>query len=254
MRRFLGKELRELVRTGKGVVVLSVFLAFGLASPIVAKLMPALVEKILSSMPGAVFEIPQPTAFDAYRQYLKNMYQIGMVVMILIAMGTVAEEKANKSLVVLLTMQVSRTGIIVAKYLGYAILLGLGLVLGAAACALYTHFLFGETLIGRLAPAVLVLYLDNLLLLATVLFFSAVAPRPVFAGLGGFGIYLLLSAAGFVFQSQAVIVPGQNAGLAGFLIDGGRHFPEALPAIGVTLGLTMVVLLATVWIFRRQEL
>jgi len=65
-RAFLWKEFVEILRTWRIWVIPGMLVFFGVTSPIVAALTPALVRSMAASAPGVVIHIPPPTALDAY--------------------------------------------------------------------------------------------------------------------------------------------------------------------------------------------
>ena len=79
---FLRKELTEIVRTWRIWVIPGMLVFFGITSPIIAALTPALVHSMASSQPGVVIRIPQPTALDAYAQFLKNLDQFILIAIV----------------------------------------------------------------------------------------------------------------------------------------------------------------------------
>jgi ABC-2 type transport system permease protein len=70
----LRKEALEQFRTYRFLVIAAVLIAFGLLSPLLAKLTPELFKLIPG---GAQFAglIPEPTVLDAFAQYIKNINQ-----------------------------------------------------------------------------------------------------------------------------------------------------------------------------------
>jgi len=138
-RVLLVKELAEQWRTGRLLVVAVIFLIFGLTSPILAKYTPDIVKLAASSV---AIHVPTPTIKDAVAQLVKNLSQLGVLVAILLAMGTVAGEKESGTAAFIIVKPVSRFAFLAAKFCGLALtMLGAVAVCGAAAY-LYTVLLF----------------------------------------------------------------------------------------------------------------
>lgn len=47
---FLHKEIIELIRTGKGLILLGVFVLFGMMNPFIAKITPYIMKKMSKSL------------------------------------------------------------------------------------------------------------------------------------------------------------------------------------------------------------
>lgn len=92
-RVLLRKELLEAKRTSRMLVILVVFFIVGLISPILAKYTPLLLRSIPDMPAGLANAIPEPTVQDAILQYVKNISQFGVLLMILFGMGSIAQEK-----------------------------------------------------------------------------------------------------------------------------------------------------------------
>ena len=137
------KELLEQWRTRRLLVLGSVFLFFGLLSPITAKLTPELMKWMADTMPGVVIQMPPPTAGDAMAQYLKNLSQILPLVVLLVAMGSVVGERERSTLPMVLAKPVPRGAVLGCKFLGLVTALLISFALGGAAAYYYSLLLFG---------------------------------------------------------------------------------------------------------------
>ena len=90
---FLRKEFTEIVRTWRIWVIPGMLLFFGLISPIIAALTPALVQSMASAQPGVVVKLPPPTALDAAAQFLKNLNQFILIAIVIAGAGVVSGER-----------------------------------------------------------------------------------------------------------------------------------------------------------------
>ena len=109
----LRKELLEQWRTLRLPVIAAVFVLIGLGSPLLARFTPELVE----ALGGAQFQIvlPPPTTADAVDQLIKNVSQFGILVAVLLAMGSVATEKERGTAGLILTKPASRGAFLVRE-------------------------------------------------------------------------------------------------------------------------------------------
>jgi ABC-2 type transport system permease protein len=111
----LRKEIREQVRTARLPVVVAVFAMLGLLSPVFARY----IREIVEAAGGGQFQgmIPEPTVADAVAQFTKNMGQFGVLIAILVTMGSVATEKERGTAAFLLTKPITRGAFVGAKVL-----------------------------------------------------------------------------------------------------------------------------------------
>jgi len=196
-RTLLKKELIAQLRTHRTLITLAVFFVAGLISPLLAKYTPLLLE-LVPDMPAEFASlIPEPTINDAVGQYLKNVSQFGVILVIVLNMGAVAVEKERGTAAMLLTKPVKPGMVILTKWLAGMVNLSVGLLLAAIGCAFYTTLLFEPfSLLNFLALNTLLLvffgvYLSITLLASTLARTQAMAAALAFTGLA---LLLLLGA------------------------------------------------------------
>ena len=157
----LHKEILELWRSYRLLIVAAVLVAFGLLSPLTAKYTPELM-KLLPNGEAIAALIPAPSAADAVAQYLKNISQFSIILALLMTMGTVAHEKERGTAGMLLVKPLPRWAFLLAKFVALGLTFAASLAVAGAGCYYYTLVLF-ESL--RIGPWVVL----NLLLLVFVL-------------------------------------------------------------------------------------
>lgn len=248
---FLQKELTEIRRTWRLWVVPGMLVFFGVTSPIIAAVTPALVRSMTTSQPGMVIQLPAPTALDAFAQFLKNLDQFVLIAVVIAGAGVVSGERSSGTAILALTKPLSRGAFVVAKILSQVMLLVGATALGTAACVAMTAVVFGGGDPARLLLAVaLWLLYATLLVVMMTLFSAAFRSRGAAAGagLGFFFVTLLLSNWGPAARYSFVgLWPAQRDALMGNVVSSGWLVTTAAGAI-------VVGAVAAVRIFERQEL
>ena len=194
-----------------------------------------------------------PTAADAVERLLSYLVQFGLLVSILLAMGSVATEKERGTAAWILSKPVSRGAFLAAKQAAIAVNLGIAVVAGALAGYLYIGMLYGTWLpVAGFAAMGALLWL-TLVAFAALTFLGSTLTRSS------------LAAAGIGFVAFAVTAALGNLPVVGPFMPGSLAAPAQALAVGVEPGpvvgpvavtVAMVLGLATVsWLaFRRQEL
>ena len=245
------KELREAWRTRRLLVLAIVFIAFGIASPLIARYTPELIAA-LGAGEGIVIEVPPPTVRDAIGQFVRNIGQTGVLAAILLAMGSVATDKERGIAAVWLTKPVTRGAFLGAKAVAIGAVLAVGMVGAGIAGQAYTALLFE-------APGPVGWWLMcGLLLLqmsayAAITFLGSTLTRSPLAA-AGLGIAALTVIA--IIGALPVIGPWTPSGLAeaGIAVATGTT-PERLAQPVIATGLVIGAALIGSWLaFRRQEL
>jgi ABC-2 type transport system permease protein len=155
-------------------------------------------------MSGLQITVPEQTSLDAILSYFNSMATMPAWILILLAMGTIAGERERGTLVFLLTKPVTRTGVILTKFLTYFGVTAVATIIAAAAVGYYTVILFDANY--QVGPYIL-LNLEMLsflaLMLAVIIFFSSLFKSGIAAG----GMSLLAS---IILTMVVLLIPGYD--------------------------------------------
>ena len=248
---FLGKEVRETLKTWRLWVLPGILVFLGVSSPILTKITPTLLKATATSQPGVVIKLPTPTAVDSYLQFVGNLAQLVIIALIIAGAATISSEVKSGTTALVLTKPMSRAGFVVAKAASQLGLLVVATALGAAVCIATTIVLFNDAAVGPFVEAVAIwLVFAAMMLMLTIMLSAALRGQAPAAG-AGIGIWVsLVVLTGFPLirdHSPAGLVAANDAAL--------RHRDVALlwPVV-TSLVLAMVFVLAAIWFFRRREL
>ena len=247
----LRKEMIEQWRTYRLLIVAVVLFLFGLGSPLLARYTPEMLAAIPNLPAGLAGFIPKATINDAIAQYIKNMSQFGILLALLMTMGTVAQEKERGTAALILTRPVSRETFLLAKFSALMLTFGVSTLLAALGCWYYTFLLFkalpwaGFLAMNGLMLLVFLVYVAMTLLCSTLVRSQTGAGGLAFAG-------LILLAVLSAIPQLAEHLPGQLFAWGASLSLGQAQ--PAWSALWVSLGLIVVCLAAAMLVFKKQEL
>lgn len=252
MKAMLKKELMEVIRNYRWLLLPVVFVFLGLGQPISYKLMPEIL-KTATLPPGAVIKIPPPAPMDVVFSVLGQFNQLGILMIILTAMGTVAQEKSTGVAEGVLVKPLGRGTYLIAKFIVYSVLAVLACLFGLGIGAYYTDILIGPVNWSYVVTGGLV-YLPYLVLvvaitiLTSTLFFSQVA-----AGGTALLVIVALSLVPKLNTWSAKIFPGALITQANYLFHGQTQETVWQPLMFV--GLLIACLLFLAWLsLKSQEL
>lgn len=248
---FLAKELLEIRRTWRIWVIPGMLVFFGVTSPLIAYFTPTLVASIASGQPGLVIQLPEPTARDAFGQFLKNLSQIVTIAVVIAGAGTVSSERSAGTAVLALSKPLSRAAFVLAKLLGQDLLLVGATAVGTLLTWGVTALIFPKAPVADLIVAVALWLAFALLLTAMMVLFSVVvSSRGGASGAGLVFFFLVLLASTLPWLARYTF-----AGLFG--ASGRALAGESVEAIW-PLATGTLAMVAAAWgavaIFRRQEL
>ena len=248
---FIKKELIESVRTYKILIMLLVFFAFGIMNPLTAKMTPDLLK---AAMPdGMTITMADPTGFDSWTQFFKNISQMGLIVMVCVFSGVLGTELSKGTLINMLTKGLSRSAVILSKYTSMALIWTMSIVLSFFVTWGYTVYLFPDDKPVNLLFSVFCLWVFGMFLLALLLFAATLAKN-------NYGC-LLITGTGLVVCMLCNIIPSahkynplslatKNMDLITDTIEASSVYSCVWAA--VVLSLAFVIL--SVKIFRKRQL
>jgi len=248
---FLKKEIFEYVKTYKLLIMLMVFAIFGVANPLMAKLLPEILGSLVTD--GIVILIPDATAYDAWTQFFKNATQIGLIVMVILFSGVLASELSKGTLINLLTKGLSRTAVILSKYTSMVLLWTASIALCFGLTYGYTVYLFPADEVSNLLFSVFCLWLFGLFLLA-VLLFSAALTKSSYGCLLITGVVvvicMLVNIIPAAHRYNPVSLAADNMGL----ITNSIEVSSLYSTIFISFLLSLLFVSLSVFIFRKKQL
>jgi ABC-2 type transport system permease protein len=247
-RALLKKEVREQMRTHRLLIVAAVFVVFGMATPLLLKFLPQLLEL---AGEGMEITLPPPTAATVFGEYASTMLQVGVLVAVLMAMGSIARERERGLAAMILSKPVGLGAYILAKLTAVSGSFAVAMAAGGAGCYYYTTALIEPANASAFVGLNLLLALFLVFCLSVTMLLSSLFRNQLAAG--GIALAVLI---GQALLAQVPIVgeyvPGQLAGWGTGMLSGPH--PTAWPAVGVTVALTAACLFGARVALRRREL
>jgi ABC-2 type transport system permease protein len=244
----LKKEMTEQWRTYRLLIIASVFLLFGITTPLMLKYLP---EILKLSGETIQLEIPPPTAAQSLAEYAGSIGQIGVLVVVLVAMGTIATEIQRGTAVITLSKPVSYTAFVNAKFVAVSFSFLLSLVVASVVSFAYTVWLIGNASVAAFTGMNLLIGVFLLFSLSVTLLFSSLFKSSVAAGGCALGTVVAIS----LLSGLPIIgdfVPGKLLTWGNNLVNG--SVDSFWGALGVTIALTVICLLLTPRMLRKKEI
>lgn len=244
----LRKEIKEQLRTFRLLIVCSVFVFFGITTPLLLQYMPEILKLSGQQIP---IEIPAPTAAQSLSEYAGTIGQLGILIAVLVAMGSIANEVRRSTAVMVLSKPVSYAAFVNAKFIAMSLTFLISLALASVFCFAYTSFLIGNASVLSFVGMNLLLGLFLMFCLSLTILFSTVFKSSVAAG--GLSIGILIA------QALLASLPGIGDYFPGKLLPWGTYLLEARGinywwALGITIISTGACLFASQRILINKEL
>ncbi len=244
------KEIKEYLKTPKGLILLVLFLFFAFSSPLLAKY----INEILASVATDVEIIfPEPTLKDSWMQYFKNMNSICIIVYLIVMTGTISQEKNKGSIILVLTKKVSRFSLIFSKFLVGSLVFTVLFLLSTLVNGWYTNILFDEFNYNGLIISLLLQWLMGIFFTALAIFTSVIGKTPTTSALLGFFAFAILQIFNISSELALYNPSGASAIVNSILANTVDNSKLWIPIISSIL-FTVFLLAGSQIIFKRQEL
>jgi ABC-2 type transport system permease protein len=182
-RQYFKKEALEALRTNKYIILFVGTIFWALMDPLLLKLLPILLRSSLPiDMTSLLPELNRDTAFV---NFAGDLFEIGTLFFGFTLMGLLANEIRFKKLVFPMVSGARPAGVVLAKYIHYAIVLVIFILIAFLTNYFYTVQLFegGILSISIVLRAAVLYALYYCVLLAILLFLSSLFKRGLFAGI-----------------------------------------------------------------------
>jgi ABC-2 type transport system permease protein len=241
-------EWLRLVRTRRWIALVGIYVFFGLVGPLSARYLAEIVERFGG---GVEVTFPPPVPADGMIQYVSNVSQLGLLVAVVVAAGSLAFD-AKPEMGVFLRTRVERVwDILIPRLTVTFVAVGLSFVLGALAAWYETVVLIGSLPVAGTLAGIAYGLLYLALVVALVAAAGSRSKNVLGTVLVTFVVLLIMPIIGIV-EAIGRWLPSHLVGaLSG--IPGGVEINEYLPATGVTLILIGAFLwLAVRWSEARE--
>lgn len=250
---FFKKEFLEISRTGKLIILGAIFLLFGIMNPAIAKLTPYMLEMFSEDLAGSGMVITEVTvdALTSWTQFFKNI-PMALIAFVLLCGSIFTKEYESGTLLLVLTKGIARYKIVFAKTFAMISLWTAGYWLCFSVTYAYNDYFWDNSIVKGLIPAVIDQWIFGILIIALIVFFSAVSKT--FGGvlLGTVGAVALSYVAAF-FPKLASFAPTSLMNSAGLLI-GAESFEDYSKTVVTAVVITVMLIASSIPIMNKKHL
>jgi len=180
---YFKKEILESVRTNKYLILFIGIVFWALLDPLMLKLLPLLLKNYLPADLTVLFSTF--TRDTAFQTFLKDLFQIGTIIIALTLMGLISNEVSLKKLVFPYSRGANPAGVVLAKYIHYTVTISLFILIAFLTNYFYLNRLFtgGMLSIEIVLKSSLLYILYYSVLLSILLCLSSLFKRGLIAGI-----------------------------------------------------------------------
>ncbi len=242
-------EWLRMVRTHRWLVLVGVFLTFGVLGPVTARYLADIVGSVAGDI---TIVVPDPRPVDGILQFVSNATQVGVLAVVVVAASALSIDARVEVAAFLRTRVRHAGGLLWPRYGVIALTAVLALILGTAAAWILTSLLLGELPAGPMIVGTLYGALYLCFAVAVVAAAGALVRSTLPAVLLGIVTLLSLPVIGIIPAVQPWL-PSHLVFAVVELLEG-EAATTYLRAATVTLVTIPALLLTASWQLERREL
>ena len=249
----LKKDLLEILRNRKWLVYLITFLIIVVISVATARLLPELLNLIMSSTGIEETFTYKISVGDSYSQFISNMGQVGLLLIMIMFSTSLAKEKINGTYQLLKSNGVKDSEIVLSHFIAKLILITLAYLASVLVFVALNLVVFKEYTGYRGLVALTYLYLVLVFGLSLALFISSFAKKKSHCYILVIGIYFILSILS-VFPYIDVYVPLTGLNLANDYIVHQFNYEQKdyLINLFMNIGLIIVLVISSIYLYKNR--
>lgn len=242
------KEIVELIRTKRFLIVLLIFIMLGVLSPYTAKLLP----DILNEINNIAVEVPEPTLFDSWYQFFKSISQLGLVVLVIFSINILLEEFKQSTLTIIIVRGCNITNVILGKFIVYSFAWMLLLSLAGCVCFLLTSYFWNYEYMVEIILGIFNIFIFGVMLLS-ILIISSVMFNNIGSVLGFMILFIIFLFGVDMINDLSIFNPLKLITVNNLLILNEISFSDFYKPIFVTTIIIISNIILSIKIFKMRK-
>ena len=250
---FMKKEYLEAARTGKIMILILLFVLFGIMSPAIAKLTPWMMETLSDSMAesGLIITNVQVDALTSWTQFFKNI-PIALIAFVLIFSDIFTKEYKSGTLLLVLTKGLSRYKVVLAKTVLLLSLWTVGYGICFSITYGYNAYFWDNSIANNLFFSVTIWWLFSVWVICLIVLFSSLFQNNTGVTLCVGGTVLLAYLLSIIPRAKAyspTVLMNTNS-----ILMGVEEIDVYIKAIVITASLCIICIAVSIPLVNKRQL
>ncbi|MCL2860281.1 MAG: hypothetical protein FWF46_07015 [Oscillospiraceae bacterium] len=244
----LKKDIKELFKTKKVLILCAIFFIFAFSSPLIAKMTPELLKYA-----GDSFQIsmPDPTIIDSYVQFFKNIDGLCLFATIIIFAGIIANEKAKGLYTNLINNNVTKSNFILSKIVSQVIVITGVYLISILLFSIYNYILFDKIFMEYSFLALLSMYIYMIFVICVVNLCSTISKSNIISIVVSFVVIFSLDI--FSLFSFGKYLPNYLVTISNNIFTDASCLDYIYKNIAITLLLSIISVVASIRLCSNKE-
>lgn len=238
------KELVENWRNFKWIWVPLVLILLAIMDPITMHYMPVILENFGGLPDGTVLELPTPSTTEIMMMSLSQLDTIGLIVIVLMSMGIIANERKSGVLELTLVKPVSFTSFVTAKWTSLVLITNASLMVALLASWYYTNLLFDSIAFSSILLVMLFFGIWYTFIVSLIILFSTWTRSAGVVAALSIGSVIILSTGTSIFSTYLAWSPTQISTYIQEMLLTNTVSTDFM----MTIGMTIIAIVGCLWV------
>ena len=248
----LQKELLENWRNYKWLWVPVVITILTIMDPITNYFLPDIIDSVGNLPEGAVIDLPIPTINEALMMSLEQLGTLGILIIVLMAMGTIAHERKSGITELILTKPVRFSYYVLAKWISWNLLIWGSLVVAFFINWYYIQLLYGDVSVSLIVKILFFFGVWLSFVMTVTIFYNTIFTSQGFVAFITLTTIILLHVLATVFANRFAWLPSKTTEHIYVMVET-NHIPnELIGSSLMTIGLMIILLIISVIHLKKQ--
>ncbi|AIF42527.1 ABC transporter permease [Virgibacillus sp. SK37] len=248
------KEMLENWRNKKWLWFPLVMILIAIMDPISNYYLPQIIKSVGGLPEGAVLELPEFTPVEAIMMSLGQLSSLGVLIIVLISMGSIASEKKSGVIELILVKPVSYANYITAKWASLFVLIWTALFLSLVCSWYYINILFGSFSLLQLIQVTFFYGIWLTLVITISIFYNSLFHTPGLVAFLSAGTVIAMSVLTKVFHHILTWSPNKISEYIHTMLLTGEIPSELIATSSITAGCIGLLLFFSIIIIQKKEL
>jgi len=244
----LKKDLMELFRTKKFLIILILLGIFALTSPLFAKMTPEILKLLGDDIQITMLD---PTIVDSYIQFVGNLSQMGIFAFIIAFSGLIVNERKKGLLTNLLNNGVTKANFILSKVISQKIIIVIIFLISIILFEFYNLILFEEMFPKNSIISHIALFIYFMFIIAVTNFFSTISKSKMIGLIMSF--LVVFSIMIFDLVSFGKYLPNYLLSISIGVLGDGTVLDYAYINMGITLAISLLLVILSIKMCKNKE-
>jgi ABC-2 type transport system permease protein len=248
------KELLENWRNKKWIWVPLVIILLSVMDPVTNYFLPQIIESVGGVPEGTVIELPDFSPPEVIMMSLSQLSSLGVLVFVLISMGTISGERKSGVSELVLVKPVSYSNYITSKWVSLLILVWVSLLLGLLMSWYYTNILYGELSFLDFLNVLFFYGMWLTLVVSLSIFYNTIFKSSGLVAFFTILTIMLMSIITKIFHHVLDWSPNNLSSYIQETLITGKITGDLWATSGITILISVLLLLISIQLFKRKEL